>query len=116
MITTSENTLKLRCHSGSILQDVGEFIGLDGIAITPLSSDAFNVSVSPNNNPSQVSIDTESLTSADQGIYTCHIPDERNNVNNSVNINVGIYLSGFNSECLHGKVHYSRSTVVLMDS
>ena len=94
-MATSENTIQLRCISGSTSTDVGEFIGLDETNIMSLSGDPFTVTVSPGGNPGHINIETNSLNSTDQGVYTCRIPDEKNN---KVHVNVGIYLSGFNSE------------------
>ena len=79
--------------------DVGEFIGLDETALPETTNgDPFDVLVSPNNIHGLVNIETDSLTSDDQGVYTCRIPDESNDI--PVDVNIGIYLNGFNSEYL----------------
>ena len=99
VMANDESTLRLRCRSGTTLVDVGEFIGLNETALDG-TTNPFIVKVSPSNNPGLMIVRTTSLTSADdQGVYTCRIPDERNN---SVDINIGIYLNGFNSESLRG--------------
>ena len=98
MRADNRSTVSLRCRSGTTLVGVGEFIGLDGTALNG-TTNPFSVIVSPVNSPGHINIETTSLTSAaDQGVYTCRIPDESNN---SVDVNIGIYLNGFKCERLH---------------
>ena len=40
-------------------------------------------------------VGVEVLTADDEGVYTCRIPDE---TGNEVDVNIGVYQNGFNSE------------------
>ena len=91
-----------QCRSGSTGTDVGDIIGLDGNVLLIDSSEAgmtiggLNIRRS---SPATVVIrnrvGTEpDLTAADEGVYTCRIPDE---TGSDVDVNIGIYRNGFNS-------------------
>ena len=90
---------QLLCLSGSKEANVGLWIAPDGTDITTTSDDPFNVTIGGSYNPGSVNIQTPStnpsLSSADEGVYTCSIPDESRNVNY---LHIGIYLSGFTSK------------------
>ena len=77
--------------------NVGEFIGLSGIAIT--SSSYFAIA---NSQPGEIRIEnivgSQSVLAASQeGIYTCRLPLQSGEIED---IDFGIYRNGFNSECL----------------
>ena len=76
-------------------EPVGEFIGPNGMIVT-----TNEFVVIEQEQPGEISIlnsvaDQTGLTSNEQGVYTCSIPDSANIVRN---INIGIYLPGFNGE------------------
>ena len=84
--------LQYVCRSTSNSSGVGQLIG-------PVTSpdQLFNISTLQAGTLEVVNDGAfPSLTSMDQGIYTCQIPDS---VGTMVDINVGIYPNGFNSKC-----------------
>ena len=89
-------TLRLHfvCRSTSSSSGVGQLLGLDGGAVstgslfTILSVQVGTVDVQNNDGH-------PALTAVEQGVYTCRLPDESGE---AVEVNVGIYPSGFNSE------------------
>ena len=86
---------RLFCRSESMSENVGQFIGLNGSALT--SNSVFAIA---NPQPGELRIQNivglnNSLTASDQGVYTCRIPLESGETRD---LNVGIYPSGFNSE------------------
>ena len=87
--------LRIFCGSDSMQENVGQFIGLDGIAIT---GNSFFAIAHPR--PGEVSVDNlvgsqSALTVSQQGVYTCRIPLQSGRV---TDINVGVYPTGFNSK------------------
>ena len=90
---------QLLCLSGSMTARVGQWIGLNGTNITTTDNDPFDVRVGGSYSPGSVEVqtpDTSSpLSSANEGVYTCVIPDESGETNY---LYVGIYLSGFSSK------------------
>ena len=82
------------CRSSSSSSNVGELLGLDGSAVSTgsffaiLNVQVGTVDVQNNNGHTAV-------TAMEQGVYTCHIPDE---AGETVDVNIGIYPNGFNSE------------------
>ena len=87
--------LQFFCSSTSMSSDVGVLIG----PVTSLA-EFFNISTLQVGTLEVVNNDIlSSLTSMEQGIYTCRIP---NSVGAMVDVNVGIYPSGFNSKCNKG--------------
>ena len=76
------------------MENVGEILGLDGDVIT--SNVRFAIT-QPRPGEIQVinSAPQEALPSNEQGVYTFRIPDSTNVTRN---INVGVYINGFNSE------------------
>ena len=90
------NDVSLRCVSGTFspsAEDFQEIIGLDDTDITSVSGDTFTIT----EDPGFIRLDTGNLRSGEQGVYTCRILDEGDNL---VEVNVGIYSTGFNSGCL----------------
>ena len=86
---------RIFCRSDSMLENVGQFIGLDG---TPLSSNSFFAIA--RHQPGEISMENtvgsqNALTVSQQGVYTCRIPLQSGEMRE---INVGVYPSGFNSE------------------
>ena len=83
------------CRSDSVLQSVGELVGLDGS--TAVSTNKFFYII---NRPfTQLTVynwygDQDPLPSSEQGVYTCRIPLQSGEMRE---INIGIYPPGFNS-------------------
>ena len=74
---------------------VGQLIGLDGTAIT--SNNFFAIS---NSNRGEVNVESfvgtqDDLTADGQGVYTCRIPLESEEMRE---INIGVYPTTFNCE------------------
>ena len=113
---TSGTVIQVQCRSGSAMTGVGQLVDLD--------ENTFNIGISAgvlsveqpgggSNNPGSLQfrnrVGTEdALTAADEGVYTCRIPDESGIM---VDVNFGVYLNGFTSEscvqlCTHG-YHFS---------
>ena len=87
--------LRLFCRSDSMTPNVGQFIGLDGTAIT---SSSFFAIFRPQ--PGELTVESivgsqSALTASQQGVYTCRIPLQSGQMKE---LNVGIYPSGFESE------------------
>ena len=87
--------LRIFCRSDSMSENVGQFIGLSGNALT--SNSFFAIS---HLQPGELTIENivgsqSTLTAIQQGVYTCRIPLESGVIRE---LNVGIYPSGFNSE------------------
>ena len=92
-----EFSLRFFCISGSLMEEVGELIGLNRI---PISSNSFFFTsnmVLPGELGvfSGGTLTTQVLGASQQGVYTCRIPDESGIM---VSVNVGLYPAGFNSE------------------
>ena len=95
LIVSASNGLRLLCISNSSQSGVGNITGLDGNTIPIGTGDLRILHLS---RPGSLRLQTRSsssLTAADQGIYTCTIPDSNNN---QISINVGLYPHGFMSE------------------
>ena len=76
-------------------RDVGQFIGLDGNALTSNSNFAI-----ARPQPGEIKIENtvgsqSAITASQQGVYTCRIPLQSGEMRD---INVGVYPNGFNSE------------------
>ena len=87
--------LRIYCRSDSMSENVGQFIGLNEIALT--SNSVFAIA-----RPQHGEITIENLvgsqsalTASQQGVYTCRIPLQSGEM---TEINVGVYPNGFNSE------------------
>ena len=93
--------LRIFCQSDSMMDNVGDIIGLVDTAI---GSGRF---VIERPQPGQItmlnSATEEPLPSNEQGVYTCRIPDSTDTMRN---INIGIYIAGFNSKLYKCKVVY----------
>ena len=90
--------LLLNCASNSSQSGVGMITGLDGNTLPIGDTGVWRV-FNPFSRPGVLRLQTRStslVTAADQGIYTCTIPDSNDN---QFTINVGLYPSGFMSEC-----------------
>ena len=90
------NHVRVICASGTLspsAENSQTIIGVDDTEITSVSGDSFTA----NEDPGFIRLDTRNLMSDEQGVYTCRIPDEEDNL---VEVNIGIYSNGFNSECL----------------
>jgi len=73
---------------------VGEWISPDGINLEAVPNDPYDIVLRDANNPGQLLITTPvtnpSIKAADEGVYTCVIPDE---TGVSQYLHIGIYLS-----------------------
>ena len=76
-------------------RNVGQFIGLNGNALT---NNSFFAIARPQ--PGEITVENiigsqSAITASQQGVYTCRIPVQSGETRE---INVGIYPNGFNSE------------------
>ena len=93
--------LRIFCRSDSMMDNVGDIIGLDG---TVISSGRFAIErAQPGEITMENSVTQGPLPSNEQGVYTCRIPDSTDTMRN---INIGIYIAGFNSKLHKCKVIY----------
>ena len=93
LIVSASDGLLLDFVSNSSQSGVGIITGLDGNTLPTGDSGVWNVSFS---GPGVIRLQTVfSLTAADQGVYTCTIPDSNDN---RLIFNVGLYSSGFMGE------------------
>ena len=98
---TTGTRIAWQCRSGSTMAGVGQLVDLDG--------DTFNIgqstgvfSVASIGNPVQPGSvqfhnranNEPALTTADEGVYTCRMPDE---TGGDVDVNIGVYRNGFDS-------------------
>ncbi len=94
VVALLSGTLYFQCRSGSTVANASQsqFIGLDGNALSTGGLDVINGAsrIDVNNTGS-------ALTAGEEGVYTCRMRDESEAM---VEVNVGIYRNGFNSECL----------------
>ena len=98
VIAQSSGTIMFQCRSGSLVTGVGQLVDLDGNTFNiGQTSGVFSVASLGNPvQPGSIRIQTvTSLTAADEGVYSCRIPDESGTM---VDVNIGIYRNGFNSE------------------
>ncbi len=95
----SDETLpSLLCISGSTRPGVGLWVSPSGQNLTESSTDTFTVTVGGEGDPGAVSLSLnvgEGLQSEDEGVYTCVIPDETDEIKV---LHTGVYRSDFNSE------------------
>ena len=96
-LNTMDMTFRLRffCRSDSMMEGVGELIGLDGSLFG--NSILFGIS---NPQPGELSVvnfvtNSTDLTAGEQGVYTCRIPLQSGEM---MEISIGIYPSGFTSK------------------
>ena len=99
---TSGSRIQLQCRSGSMMTGVGQLVDLDGDTFTiGTSAGVFIVQQTGggSGHPGSVQfrnrVVAETLTAADEGVYTCRIPDV---TGIEVDVNIGVYQNGFNSE------------------
>ena len=90
--------LRIFCRSDSMMDNVGNIIGLED---TVISNGHFEIE---RLQPGEITVVTRgALPSTEQGVYTCRIPDSTDTIQN---INIGIYVSGFNGKLYECKVIY----------
>ena len=90
--------MQLQCVSDSTSAGVGNWLAPNGEDITSKSDDPFMITLGDETDPGYLAVDlTEgySLTSTDEGVYTCTIPDA-DGIDNYLHI--GIYRNGFSSK------------------
>ncbi len=88
----------LQCISGSKKPDIGQWITPNGEDIIDSTVDPFEVVIGGTNDPGYLEIvATRALVFAEQGVYTCQIPDETGVTNT---LHVGIYLPAYISKPL----------------
>ena len=110
LIIQNDNRFNFQCRSGSTDSTVSQiqFVGLQGTplpASTTVDADGvvtggLRVSVNPfEGHPSMIRVrnDGTGNTLPEEGVYTCRMPFQTGS-NETVDINVGIYRNGFNSE------------------
>ena len=103
LAVTSGDRIAIQCRSGSTMTGVGQLVDLDGDTFNiGMSADVLSVeqigsgSGHPGSLQSRNHVGTErTLTAADEGVYSCRIPDE---TGSDVDINIGVYRNGFNSK------------------
>ena len=96
---TSGTRIRLQCRSGSMMTGVGQLVDLDGNTFNiGQNSGVAHLGGDPQH-PGSVQfhnhVGTENLATADEGVYTCRIPDE---TGSNVDVNFGVYRNGSNSE------------------
>ena len=98
VIAQSSGTIIFQCRSGSLDTGVGQLVDLDGNTFN-IGQNNGVLSVGSIGNPAQagsIIIRTMTgLTAADNGVYSCRIPDESGAM---VDVNIGVYRNGFSSE------------------
>ena len=93
--------IQFQCCSGSLVTGVGQLVDLDGNTFNIGDhAGVFSVTQLGSGQPGSLSIRNragteDALTAADEGVYTCRIPDESETM---VDVNIGVYMNGFNSE------------------
>ena len=92
---TSGTVIQVQCRSGSTMTGVGQLVDLDGNTFNiGQTSGVFNIE-QPKGGLGFVQFRrAETLTAADEGVYSCRIPDE---TGSDVDVNIGVYQNGFNS-------------------
>ena len=95
---------EFRCLSGSSSSNVGQLISSTGEDITFLDSDHFLVRKGGSYDPGLIHVRRVApLTSDEQGVYTCRIPDEGGA---TLDVNVALYLK--DSAGMSNSYRYSR--------
>ena len=96
VITQPSGNFFIQCRSGSTMTDVGQFVGLSGNTFNIGETfGAFRVGTFGTHPGTVILRNNGALTTADNGVYSCHIPDESGMM---VDVNIGVYVNGFNSE------------------
>ena len=109
IVSDSDGEQRIECVSSQ--SDLGVITGLDGNTLT--SDDIWTVG-HPFDRPGVWRLrtnDNSPLTAAEQGIYTCTVPDSNGN---QIVINVGLYPTGFSGErhrtvCVSNEVSFCLS-------
>ena len=97
----------LQCISGLLAPIAGRWIAPDRQDITFSTSDPFAITCGDGDDPGYFEVSLENgqpLTFADQGVYTCQIPDDSGT---NVSLHVGIYLPSSTSKYFIAKVKLS---------
>ena len=100
----SGERINLQCRSGSTMTRVGQLVDLDGNTFNiRQSSGVFNVEQTGSGfgHPGSVRFRNvvgaePDFTAADEGVYSCRIPDETGD--DDVDVSIGVYRNGFNCE------------------
>ncbi len=99
IIASSDSSIStLECISGSPTPSIGQWIAPNGQDVTQSNDDSFAVIVGAQDNPGHIEVSLSvgrSITSSDQGVYSCIIPDE---FGVESIIHVGIYPNRFGCE------------------
>ena len=92
-----QDTLRFVCDCASLDLSSAQFIGVDSSVLFPPSGNTapFFVELTNRLTVRNRGDSEPTITSSDQGVYTCRMPDENEML---VDVNVGIYPYGFNSE------------------
>ena len=98
-LSSGSESLWFDCVSNSSQSGVGVITGRDGTTLTHgaalAGSGTWRV-INPFSRPGVLRVRARGvLTTGDQGIYTCTIPDDSGN---NMDINVGLYPHGFSGE------------------
>ena len=101
------------CNSGSKVANIGQWFSPSGVEITQNSGGTFTIVRGGGIIPSFIGLQLKagrSLSTSDEGIYTCLIPNE-NGVQQVLQI--GLYLNGYIGEYLRmaGPKKYQRLTI-----
>ena len=83
------------CHSASQQPHIGRWISQAGNDITFTSTDAFDIGLHSGDFPSYTPLTLSTgfvLMAADQGVYSCQIPDENGTQST---LHIGIYSNGY---------------------
>ena len=110
VIAQTNGRIIWQCRSGSRATGVGQLVDLDGNTFNiGQSSGVFSVEQLDSGQPGSVLFHHRAdLTAADEGVYSCRIPDE---TGSDVDVNIGVYRNGFNSEF---RVHYSYAIIIIL--
>ena len=93
---TSGDRILFQCRSGSTMTGVGQLVDVKrNIFNIGQNTGVFIVGTFGNQPGSLKFSNRVALTAADEGVYSCRIPDE---TGNDVDVNIGVYQNGFNSE------------------
>ena len=86
------------CVSNSSQSGVGMITGRDGSQLNhqdPLSGGGMWSITNPFSRPGMLRVGASALSSGDQGVYSCTIPDDNGAM---ITINVGLYPNGYQGE------------------
>lgn len=83
------------CLSGTNMSNVGQLIGVDGLDITHRAGDNLHIQLGNATSPGMVKVFHSRMSSAQQGVYTCRLPDE---TGDTADFNIGLYMESFNGK------------------